>query len=163
MQKEDGLAEAILRDWTINNQVDIALVKMLPPVLWPEKVPGYERKTIRMIGAHFHNTRCSHIHHLGRKWNIDPPETVDNQQITSAGLIIALNKSCKIMYKLLETGIRNQDRLPGFALGAVAFTHYMIAHEAHHRGQLIMAARQLGHPLRVEDSGLLWQWKRLGK
>lgn len=161
MDFENHLVEAVLQSWTINNQIDIALIKMLPPGIWPEKMPGYDRKTIRMIGAHLHNVRCSHIHHLGRKWKLVPPKPVDNHRITSSGLITALNESSTIMSTLLETGIRHQDRLPGFSLGAVAFTHYMIAHEAHHRGQLIMAARQLGYPLPTEDSDRLWQWKRL--
>jgi hypothetical protein len=153
----------LLKNWTINNQVDVLLLDMLPPEIWPEKIPGYDRKTIRMIGAHLHNARCSHIRHLGRKWKVAPPEPVDNQRITTRGLITALNKSHDTMFTLLETGMLGEDKLPGFGPGAVAFMHYMIAHEAHHRGQLLMAARQLGYPVPVAESGRLWQWTRLEK
>jgi uncharacterized damage-inducible protein DinB len=41
----------------------------------------------------------------------------------------------------------------------VHFLNYFVAHEAHHRGQLILIARQLGHrvPKQIVDG--VWQWK----
>jgi uncharacterized damage-inducible protein DinB len=33
-----------------------------------------------------------------------------------------------------------------------------VAHEAHHRGQIVLAARALGHRLPPEVVNGLWQW-----
>jgi uncharacterized damage-inducible protein DinB len=35
-----------------------------------------------------------------------------------------------------------------------------MAHEGHHRGQIVMIARQLGYCLPVEITGGLWQWSK---
>jgi len=161
MDSRNQLAEAILHGWKINNLVDIKLLNTLVPTIWSQRVPGYQRKTVRMIGAHMHNCRCYWIKVLGRKWKIKAPTSVNEHQVSTEELITALNKSSKAMEELLRTGLQNQDTLPGFPLGAVHFAQYMISHEAHHRGQLIMASRQLGHPLPVNESGKLWQWSRL--
>jgi uncharacterized damage-inducible protein DinB len=39
----------------------------------------------------------------------------------------------------------------GFRPDVAGFLGYLIAHDAHHRGQITMLARQLGHPLPRES------------
>ena len=38
---------------------------------------------------------------------------------------------------------------------------YMLAHEAHHRGQVCMLAHQLGFPLKIEVMAGIWNWEKL--
>jgi uncharacterized damage-inducible protein DinB len=33
-----------------------------------------------------------------------------------------------------------------------------MVHDAHHRGQILMLARMLGHPVSIETMSGLWQW-----
>ncbi len=40
---------------------------------------------------------------------------------------------------------------------------YMFAHEAHHRGQAIMLARQLGYKLPDKAANGIWRWEKLWK
>jgi uncharacterized damage-inducible protein DinB len=39
----------------------------------------------------------------------------------------------------------------------------MFSHEAHHRGQVLMLAHQLGYRVAVEDAGGIWDWDKLWK
>lgn len=38
---------------------------------------------------------------------------------------------------------------------------YFVAHEAHHRGQLLLVARQLGMPVAKTAADRVWWWKPL--
>jgi uncharacterized damage-inducible protein DinB len=37
---------------------------------------------------------------------------------------------------------------------------YFVAHEGHHRGQLVLVARQLGHRLPKDVANGLWLWSK---
>ena len=40
---------------------------------------------------------------------------------------------------------------------------YMFSHEAHHRGQILMLAHNLGYRLLNEAAYGIWHWERLWK
>ncbi len=40
---------------------------------------------------------------------------------------------------------------------------YMFGHEAHHRGQAIMLARQLGYRIPDKAAYGIWRWEKLWK
>lgn len=75
----------------------------------------------------------------------------------------ALGQSSRGIVQLLELGLDQGGRLSGFPPGAAHFMAYHVAHEGHHRGQIVMLARQLGHRLPAEVTAGLWQWSKRSK
>ncbi|MBM3789828.1 MAG: hypothetical protein FJW35_05695, partial [Acidobacteria bacterium] len=69
---------------------------------------------------------------------------------------------------LLALGLDRGGRIPAsrryrwrnLPLDVAHVLSYFAAHEGHHRGQLVMLARQLGHRLPPQVTGGLWQWSR---
>ena len=68
----------------------------------------------------------------------------------------------------IESGTRRVTKFsrgswaPTWPADATMFA-YMFAHEAHHRGQIIMLAHQLGYRLPDEAAYGIWQWNKLWK
>src|SRR3990172_2462285 len=127
--------DALVATWRTNNRVTTFLFESLPSELWPKRVPGAPRRTVRMIAGHIHNARCMWIKTLGAKHGIAVPRSVDRRKVRRDELLWALAPS----------------------LG------YFLAHEAHHRGQVCMLARELGHRLPAAVTAGLWQWSRREK
>jgi uncharacterized damage-inducible protein DinB len=153
--------------WRTNNRVTVHLIEHLPPTLWDVAVPGVPRRTIRAIAAHLHNARCSWIKTLGREHGIPAPSRVDHHRVTPRQLVAALKRSSSGMEALLELGFAAGGQVPpskgyvwrNLSLDVGHVLTYFVAHEAHHRGQITMVARQTGHRLPTTTSAGLWQWK----
>jgi uncharacterized damage-inducible protein DinB len=156
----------VLTTWRTNHNVTVFLLQSLPRGLWSQKVPGSPRRTVRMIAGHIHNARCMWIKWLGREHGVPVPRSVDRNRVTPARLIAALHRSGKGVEALLQQGLENGGTLPAkvpyrnVANDVVTVLAYLVAHESHHRGQLCLLARQLGHRLPAEVTSGLWQWSK---
>ena len=165
------LRASVLAAWRTNNRVTTQLVQLLPSALWELPVAGASRRTVRTIAAHLHNVRCSWVRTLGREHGVPTPAHVDRHRVTRRELAAALKHSSKGIEALLELGLASNGQLPpskgyvwrNLALDVGHVLTYFIAHEAHHRGQVVMVARQTGLRLPAKANEMLWQWKTLKK
>ena len=160
---EDG--QTLIAAWRTSHRVTTYLIENLPPELWSQKVPGSPRRTVRTIAAHIHNARCTWIKLLGARHGLVVPQAVDGRVVRPAELSRALVRSSEGIISLIRLGVARGGEVPraawqNFPTDVVHFLSYFVAHEAHHRGQLCMLARQLGHPLAAGVSAGLWQWKK---
>ena len=160
-------ADTLLAAWTTNNRVTAFLVRHIPSTLWSVPLPSTPARSIRMIAAHLHNARCSWVRTLGREHGITVPLRVDRRTVTRRQLVSALMKSSRGIGALLELGCSRGGRIPpskayvwrNLSLDVGHVLTYFVAHEAHHRGQIVMLARQLDYRLPVAVTGELWQWR----
>jgi uncharacterized damage-inducible protein DinB len=162
------LQDMILDAWKTNNRVTVYLVEHLPAELWEAQMPGAPRRTIRMIAGHIHNARCSWIKTLGKEHGLSVPRSVDRHKVNPKDLTVALHRSGAGILSLLKFGCDQGGTIPASSayvwrnlpLDVGHVVSYFVAHEGHHRGQIVMLARQLGLRLPTEVTDGLWQWSK---
>jgi uncharacterized damage-inducible protein DinB len=163
--------ENLVSVWRTTNRITIYLVENLSLELLRAAVPGVPRRTVRMIAGHIHNTRCRWIKTLGKEHGIELPDTVDRRRVGPKQLIRALNQSGRGIASLLALGCGNGGTIPtssayvwrNLPLDVGHVLAYFVAHEAHHRGQIVMIAHQLGHRFPASVTAGLWQWSKRAK
>lgn len=160
--------DMLLSAWRTNNRVTTFLVENLPLELWGAKVPGAPRRTVRMIAGHIHNARCMWIKTLGKEFGITVPQAVNRLKVAPKELVPALGHSSRGIISLLSLGCDRGGTIPtsssyiwrNLPLDVEHVLTYFVAHEGHHRGQIVMLARQLGYRLPVEITGGLWHFAK---
>lgn len=107
---------------------------------------------------------------LGQRHGVRAPKRVSLHTVTRDELLPALERSSQGVVDLLRVGIEAGGQIPAsgvawvnLPIDVVHVLAYLVAHEGHHRGQIVMLAREAGHRLPGEVTAGLWQWKRRAK
>jgi uncharacterized damage-inducible protein DinB len=156
-------ADPLVAVWRTSHRTTAYLLERLPAPLWDLAVPGAPRRTVGVIAGHLHNARCVWITMLGRADRIAAPARVDLRRVSRRRLLAALERSSRGIERLLEAAVA-RGRVPAIPWlnlepDPLHFLAYFVAHEAHHRGQIVLLARGAGRRLSREVTVGLWQWR----
>lgn len=152
--------EAILRAWTINDEITRYLLDHIDAEVWDSEPPSGRGRSIAAIFAHMNNVRGMWLKAAGAP---ELPEKLEGKACTTAEARQALKASGAACRDLIDRSLRDGGRIKGFKPDVVSFLGYLISHDAHHRGQISTLARQLGKPLPKEVMFGMWEWNRFAK
>jgi uncharacterized damage-inducible protein DinB len=148
---------ALLNAFNTNNRINQYLIDGLAPAAWKAKPAEGKGRTIAAIVAHMHNVRVMWLKATKAE---EIPEQLDRNAVTPAQALRALESSRHALSVVMDRAIAGDGRIKGFRPDVVGFLGYLIAHDAHHRGQITMLARQLGHPVPQQVMFGMWEWGR---
>jgi hypothetical protein len=141
--------------WHINNRINLYLLEAIAESSLSD-IAASKGRNVGEQFAHLHNVRLMWLK-SAQPALMEEVEKIEKEQITKAVLEAQLLKSGEAIAQLFEIGV-SEGRIKGFKPHPTAFLGYLIAHEAHHRGQIALTLKQLGHPLDKKISFGLWEW-----
>ncbi len=158
---EFSLSQALLTSFDTNDRINRYMIENLPTEAWCAEPPAAKGRTIAAIVAHLHNVRVMWLKAAAKGSKI--PEQLDRASVTPAQATKALEQSRAALSAVLKAALESDGRVKGFRPDVAGFFGYLIAHDAHHRGQICMLARQVGHPLPQKAMFGMWEWGSRGK
>ena len=167
------LRNVLLETYAVNDAMNQLLLRYLDPRAWRAKLPGQEGKSGRSIAAiyaHLHNNRLIWLRHSAP--HLKCPPRLDPNRCTMNQTAAAHSRSAEQCLRMLTDAFNPgpERKVIKFSRGWLrvwpgggAMFAYMFSHEAHHRGQILMLARQLGYRLPQEAWSGIWHWDKLWK
>jgi uncharacterized damage-inducible protein DinB len=154
------------RIFAANDRINQTLIEQLDPAAWNAKPPGNVR-TIAAIFTHMHNMRCKWIRLTAP--HLIVPAQLNRAHCTPEQARSGLAESAARCSEMLAEALSGKGRVDKFLRDGWAqpwqvgpeMLCYMVAHEAHHRGQVSMLAHQLGFPLPTKVMAGMWNWEKL--
>jgi uncharacterized damage-inducible protein DinB len=165
------LSRTAVQIFAANDRMNQVLIEHLDPDAWKANLPRKARsRTIAAIFTHMHNMRCKWIRLTAPHLKV--PRQLNRARCTPQQARAGLAKSAARCAEMLNealgggTGSVQKFRRDGWGRPwpvGVEMVCYMLAHEAHHRGQVCMLAHQLGFQLPIQVTSGIWNWEKLWK
>ncbi len=145
---------ALTETWQIHNRINLFLLEAISETSLQDALSSKGRN----VGEQF-----AHINNVRLMWlkvaNIALLEglvKIEKADISKEKLKDALTQSAAAIETLFDQAIDN--KIKGFKPHATAFLGYLISHESHHRGQIMLALKQSGHPVDQKIQYGIWEW-----
>jgi uncharacterized damage-inducible protein DinB len=149
--------ESLLTSYAASARVTEYLVERLHPEVWRVRVPEKTGKTIAQVVSHMHN--CGLVYVTRTSPSADVPPEMDRHRVTQAQALKLLKRKRLVVLEVVGGKLKGDGRIKGLPKNASEYLSYYMAHDAHHRGQITLMSRLLGHPLDTQTMSMMWDWK----
>jgi len=153
------LERELLEEFAHNGLVNEYLVSILPDAIWRMPPAEGRGRTIAAIVAHMQSVRRTFARTGGAR---PGPPSLDRLSVTRVHAQRALRQSTTDLAALFDAALSaRQPRVRGMPRRVVNMLLYLMQHDAHHRGQIFMLAKNLGHEFAGHEVMRVWGWKSL--
>lgn len=141
--------------WKIHNNINLYLLESIDEGNLNDQASSKGRSVGEQF-AHMHGVRLMWLK-VANPALLEGLAKIEKQNITKANLTENLEQSGLAIEQLFEKALP-EGKIKGFKPHATGFLGYLVSHESHHRGQIMLALKQSGHMVPQKVQYGIWEW-----
>ncbi|WP_298301949.1 DinB family protein [Hydrotalea sp.] len=155
------LQQQIVDTWFIHHRINVMLIEALTDEALMFTTSKRGGGSVGHQLAHMYNVRFWKLERMHQPWvaHLNTIKADDVKTINSLHSMHAV--SAALIGDVLKEGMANGGVVKGFKRGVVPLLGYFIAHEAHHRGNILLTLKLCGFTLPDTLKYGIWEWNKI--
>ena len=154
------LIQQCIETWQVNNRINLMVLDELSNEALASTLSARGGRTVALQFAHLHNVRLKWLEVcvpaiFKTQTKIDKEEKTD-KALLKKQLVASANAIAQWMATADDEG-----NLKGYKKGISMMLGYLLAHEAHHRGSVLLTVKQSGIKLSDKLKWEIWDWGKI--
>ncbi len=153
--------EQLLEAWRTNNRINLFLIDEISDEGMKSTLSTRGGRNVVRQFCHVHNNRVYLLENRARDlaeglYKFETKEEPDRKRLKEH-----LETSGARIETFLADCAAGVPKRRGFKKGVIAHLGYLIAHESHHRGNILLTIKQCGHNLDQAKRYAIWNWDKI--
>jgi uncharacterized damage-inducible protein DinB len=154
-----GILDGILEAWRTNQRINVKLIDRISDEGMRCTLSNRGGRDVCRQFAHLHNARIWHLEARARSLAKGARKFETKEEPPREELVAALEDSARRIEEFFRQA--GMGRARAFKRGVVQSLAYFVAHESHHRGNILLTLKQCGHPVDQDTRFAIWDWDRI--
>lgn len=152
------MKEQLLATWQTHQKMNLLLMDNISDAGMQKTLGTRAGRTVYLQWVHIHNVRMQWLEvcakDIFKKYRVLDKEAPFSRK----ELQEALEDSAKGIEELLSRSWDDGGKVKGFKKGVIPLLGYLISHESHHRGNILLTLKQSGEKIPDTVKWGLWEW-----
>ncbi|HEX5135692.1 MAG TPA: DinB family protein [Planctomycetota bacterium] len=156
-----ALLDQIVEAWRTNQRINRKLISSISDEGMRSTLSKRGGRDVCRQFAHLHNVRIWHLEARAKALAKGARKFATKEEPSRRELLDALEDSAKRVEELFRRVAAGEPGARAMKRGLVQYLAYFVAHESHHRGNILLTLKQCGHPVDQDTRYAIWDWDRI--
>jgi uncharacterized damage-inducible protein DinB len=155
------LADELVEAWRTHNRINLFLLERISDEgLACSAGPRGGGRVWKQF-AHMHTIRAYKLENWHKPLSLGLAKYAGEDVVPRDELVATFTQSGEAVEQFIRLAAAGETKKRGFKRGLVVSVAYLISHESHHRGNILLTLKLGGHRLPQAESYAIWDWDKM--
>jgi uncharacterized damage-inducible protein DinB len=155
------MIEELLEAWRINNRINLRLIETISDAGMKCTLSKRGGRNVVRQFAHLQYVRVFQLNRRAKPLAEGARTFATHDEPDRPTLVAALEDSSQRIEQWIRLASEGAPRIKTFKRGLFPTVAYLIAHESHHRGSILLTLKECGEPLEKSTRDGIWGWNTI--